>query len=59
MRSPVATLQHDLALKLIDIGYKALARELHPDHAGGSDDMMKHLHHVRDRLKQCAGKYGR
>jgi hypothetical protein len=45
--------QRKLALQLIDIGYKVLAQELHPD-KGGSRDAMTRLNHVRDRLKQCA-----
>ena len=40
-----------LALRLIDIGYKVLAKELHPD-KGGSRDAMQRLGRVRDRLKQ-------
>lgn len=43
---------HQLALRLIDIGYKVLAKELHPD-KGGSRDAMQRLGRVRDRLKQC------
>jgi hypothetical protein len=39
-----------LALRLIEIGYKVLARELHPD-KGGSRDAMARLNRVRDRLK--------
>ena len=42
--------QRKLALQLIDIGYKVLARELHPD-KGGSRDAMARLNAVRDRLK--------
>jgi len=42
-----------LALRLIDIGYKVLAKELHPD-SGGSWDAMQRLVHVRDRLKASA-----
>jgi len=45
--------QQALALQLIDIGYKVLARELHPD-KGGSRDAMARLNAVRDRLKQSA-----
>jgi len=45
--------QKKLALQLIDIGYKVLARELHPD-KGGSRDAMARLNAVRDRLKQNA-----
>jgi hypothetical protein len=44
--------QRALALRLIDVGYKALARELHPD-KGGSREVMVRLNAVRDRLKQC------
>jgi hypothetical protein len=39
-----------LGLRLIDIGFKVLARELHPD-KGGSRDAMSRLNRVRDRLK--------
>lgn len=42
-----------LAMRLIDIGYKVLARELHPD-KGGSREAMARLNRVRDRLKECA-----
>lgn len=45
--------QRELALQLIDIGYKVLARTLHPD-KGGSRDAMSRLNAVRDRLKQNA-----
>jgi hypothetical protein len=45
--------QRTLALQLIDIGYKVLARTLHPD-KGGSRDAMARLNAVRDRLKQHA-----
>jgi hypothetical protein len=41
-----------LALRLIEIGFKVLAKELHPDR-GGSRDAMTRLNRVRDRLKQC------
>ena len=44
--------QRKLALQLIDIGYKVLARKLHPD-KGGSRDAMARLNAVRDRLKGC------
>jgi hypothetical protein len=43
-----------LALELIDIGYKALATRLHPDHAGGSRIAMRRLNRVRDELKSVA-----
>jgi uncharacterized membrane protein YccC len=42
-----------LALRLIDIGYKILIKELHPD-KGGSRDATQRLNRVRDRLKQHA-----
>ena len=44
--------QKQLALQLIDIGYKVLARKLHPDR-GGSRDAMARLNAVRDRLRGC------
>jgi hypothetical protein len=43
--------QRTLALQLIDIGYRVLARKLHPD-KGGSRDAMVRLNAVRDRLKR-------
>lgn len=45
--------EQKLALRLIEIGFKVLAKELHPDR-GGSRDAMTRLNRVRDRLKQCA-----
>jgi hypothetical protein len=45
--------ERKLALRLIDIGFKVLASELHPD-KGGSRDAMSRLNRVRDRLKQHA-----
>lgn len=45
--------ERQLALQLIDIGFKALASKLHPD-KGGSRDAMSRLNRVRDRLKQHA-----
>lgn len=45
--------QRQLALRLIDIGFKVLSKELHPD-KGGSRDAMARLNQVRDRLKQHA-----
>jgi len=42
--------ENKLALRLIEIGYKVLAKELHPD-KGGSRDAMARLNKVRDRLK--------
>lgn len=46
-------LERELALQLIDIGYKVLATKLHPD-KGGSADAMKRLNRVRARLKEAA-----
>ena len=43
----------ELALELIDIGYKALATRLHPDH-GGNKHAMRRLNRVRDELKSVA-----
>ena len=51
-RSEERDAQRKLALQLIDIGYKVLAKTLHPD-KGGSRDAMARLNAVRDRLKQC------
>jgi len=42
--------QRTLGRQLIDIGYKVLARKLHPDR-GGSREAMARLNAVRDRLK--------
>jgi hypothetical protein len=42
-----------LALRLIDIGFKVLVKELHPD-KGGTKDAMSRLSRVRTRLKQYA-----
>ena len=44
-----------LAMQLIEIGFKVLAKELHPD-KGGSRDAMARLNRVRNRLKDCASK---
>lgn len=46
-------LHRDLALQLIDLGYRALATRLHPDR-GGSRDAMARLNVVRDELKSIA-----
>lgn len=52
-RSDEVQLHRDLALELIDIGFKALATRLHPDR-GGSKEAMRRLNRVRDELKQIA-----
>lgn len=52
-RTDEVQLHRDLALELIDIGFKALATRLHPDR-GGSRDAMRRLNRVRDELKAVA-----
>jgi hypothetical protein len=52
-----AKLTHELAFKLIDIGYKVLATKLHPDR-GGSKDSMERLNRVRDQLKKAVKHIG-
>jgi len=46
-------LHRELALQLIDLGYRALATRLHPDR-GGSRDAMARLNVVRDELRSIA-----
>jgi hypothetical protein len=46
-------LHRDIALQLIDLGYRAMATRLHPD-AGGSKDAMARLNTVRHELKELA-----
>jgi hypothetical protein len=43
--------QRALAKRLTDIGYKALAKELHPDKVGGSHDAMARLNRIRGKLR--------
>lgn len=52
-RTDEVQLHRDLALELVDIGYKALATKLHPDH-GGSKEAMARLNRVRAELKGLA-----
>jgi hypothetical protein len=52
-RSEEREAERKLALKLIDIGYKVLAVELHPD-KGGSHEAMQRLNAVREWLKNSA-----
>ena len=52
-RADEVQLHRDIALELIDIGFKALATRLHPDR-GGSKDAMARLNRVRDELKGVA-----
>lgn len=49
-RADELTVHRKLAQQLIDIGYKVLARKLHPD-AGGSRDAMARLNAVRAALR--------
>jgi hypothetical protein len=53
-RAKERELERKLALKLIDIGYKVLAAQLHPDKRGGSAEAMSRLNSVRTRLKNAA-----
>ena len=53
-RADEVQLHRDIALELIDIGWKALATRLHPDH-GGSKEAMARLNRVRAELKGVAG----
>jgi hypothetical protein len=46
-------MHRELAMQLIDLGYRALATRLHPDR-GGSRDAMARLNVVRDELKVIA-----
>ena len=46
-------LHRELALQVIDLGYRAMATRLHPD-AGGSRDAMSRLNTVRHELKEFA-----
>lgn len=46
-------LHREVAIQLIDLGYRAMATRLHPDR-GGSRDAMGRLNLVRDELKSIA-----
>ena len=50
--------ERDLALKLINAGYRALAAKTHPDR-GGSIDVMAKLNAIRDRLKRAVERNAR
>jgi hypothetical protein len=52
-RADERTAERQLALQVIDLGFKVLARKLHPDR-GGSREAMAQLNKVRHRLKRCA-----
>lgn len=45
-------MEAELGRKLIDIGYKVLAVQMHPD-KGGTGEGMRRLNKVRDRLKEA------
>ncbi len=47
--------KQELARKLIDIGFRVLAKELHPDKMGGNKDAMSRLNEVRKRLMAVYG----
>lgn len=47
-------LHRELALQLIELGYRALATRLHPDQRGGSKEAMSRLNTVRHELKDIA-----
>ena len=52
-RNDEVRLHRELAVELVDIGFKALASRLHPDR-GGSKDAMSRLNRVREELKGLA-----
>jgi hypothetical protein len=52
-RDDEISLHRELALELVDVGFKALATRLHPDR-GGSKDAMRRLNRVRDELRSVA-----
>ncbi len=52
-RKDELALHQDLAVELVEIGYRALATRLHPDR-GGTKDAMARLNRVRDELKHLA-----
>ena len=52
-REDEVRLHRELAIELIDLGYRALATRLHPDR-GGSKDAMVRLNRIRDELKTVA-----
>ena len=52
-REDEVRMHRELAVELIEIGFKALATRLHPD-KGGSKDAMARLNRVRHELKDVA-----
>lgn len=53
-RNEEIQMHRDLAMQLIDLGYRALATRLHPDQRGGSKQAMSRLNTVRAELKDIA-----
>jgi hypothetical protein len=53
-RKQEADADRKLANRLIDIGFKVLVVELHPD-KGGSHEAMMRLNRIRAQLKNCVG----
>jgi len=53
VRDDEVRLHRELAIELVNIGYKALATRLHPDR-GGSRDAMRRLNRVRVELNSLA-----
>jgi hypothetical protein len=45
--------ERQLADRLIDIGYKVLAKELHPDKMRGDKSAFQRLGRVREKLRHC------
>jgi curved DNA-binding protein CbpA len=54
-REQEAELTKQLTNHLINIGYRVLAVQLHPDKPGGSTKAMARLNKVKDMLKKAAG----
>jgi hypothetical protein len=52
-RAEERALEREMAKRIIAIGYKTMAQELHPD-TGGTNAAMTHLNVARDRLKKAA-----
>jgi hypothetical protein len=50
-RAQEREVERQLALRVIDVGFKVLAREIHPD-AGGSHDAMARLNRVRHAMRR-------
>lgn len=48
--------QRTLALRVIQAGYKAVAQQVHPDHGGGREEMVR-LNAVREWLQECAKRH--